>query len=139
MYTASKALWDILCQNGFKNVSFQYKHLHPNFYDGNKPYDPGIHQLAFATVKGKSRFTLLFEYDVISVSYAGTTISEETNTLTESQLRSIIAFFKMPYNRRYKLIEETNDRIDTGFEQLLKHKNESATSIPLMNGLKLPA
>jgi hypothetical protein len=131
MFKPSKELWQILIYNGFKNVSYQYIKEHNNFYDGPKElYDPRLHKVAFAMVKSKSKFVIYFEYNDIEIVFGGkSTIIREAN-LTENQLRSIIAFFKGPYYRRYSIIDITETRIENSWEIFEENKKHDSLEFP---------
>jgi hypothetical protein len=56
--------------------------------------------------------------------------------LTENQLRGIITFFKMPYNRRHAIVEITNTRIENSWEIFEKNKKGMAMNFPLTGNSK---
>lgn len=124
MYKPSKELCEILLCNGFKNISYHYTQTHYIFYIGPlKLYNPKLHRLAFALGKGRSKFVIFFEFNDIEIVFGGRNTVIRQADLNEDQLRSIIAFFKMPYNRRYSILDATNCQIELGWETYEKYKN----------------
>lgn len=123
MHKPSKELCKILLCNGFKNISYQYTNTHFNFYTGPQDlYDPKLHRLAFAQGKSKSKFVIFFEFNDIEIVFGGRNTEIRQANLTENQLRSIIAFFKMPYNRRYAIADATNCKIELGWDTFEKYR-----------------
>ena len=113
MFKPSTELWQILINNGFKNVSYHYTKSYHNFYSGpRESYNPRYHRLAFSLGKGISKFIIFLEYNDIELVFGGRNRTIRNASINEKQLRSIIAFFKMPYNRKYALADVTDSKID---------------------------
>ena len=131
MHKPSKELWQILENNGFKNVSYHFAKHHHNFYKGTKDlYNPKVHRLAFSSGKGISKFVLFFEYMDIEIVFGGRNKLLENANLLDSELRSIIAFFKMPYYRKYSIADATDCSVELSSKILEETKEKYGYEFP---------
>lgn len=123
MHKASTELITILKNNGLRNKSYLYTKDYGERYSCKEPYDPCAYKRAFGLGTGKRRLKIYFNYNYISVTERGRYLTDEYYELDESQLRSIIAYFKCSYQRQKTLKGTCNYKIEFA-GQLMKKERE---------------
>lgn len=110
MFTASQELIDILKKNGFKNKSHQFIEQGSAF-SCKEEYNPQKHKRVFGIGTGKRKLNLWIKRKMIFVS-DGHFITEDLFSLTEKQLRSIIAYFKSEPHRQKRIKSICENKIE---------------------------
>lgn len=130
MYKASTELINILLNNGFKNKSYVYVRLNDDRFSCKEPYNPFVYKRMFGIGKGKRRLNFFFDYINMAVIDGGGNITKEYYELNESQLRSIIAYFKLSYQRRLTLKIYTNYQIESAGHLMEEQRKYGYAGIP---------
>jgi hypothetical protein len=97
IYKASEELAQILLKNGFKEItSTKFPDHHKQIIENG--YNPYESKRAFEI---NSKNYVLFEYDMIKALHKeGCAGSDMKTEFSENEVKSIIAFFKLPYQTR---------------------------------------
>lgn len=106
-YEASEELVRILLKNGFRDITNQFypSHIERMEQDG---YNPQSHKRVFAISKSDH---LKFNYTQIEAFYRGCTGSDMKYKLTVDELKSIIAFYKLPPQSKSYIYSKSRDSI----------------------------
>lgn len=130
MYRASPSLIEILKQNGFRDKSYLYMPQYGRkFLSSTTDYDPGKHKKVFGLGYGKRRLEIYFDYINIAVTEQGNYLTDHYIHLSESQLRSIIAFFKCSYERQKTLKKYCENKIEYSGDLMVRQR-EAKTCVP---------
>ena len=100
IYIPSQELIDIFLKNGFKDVTAKMYPEHHTL-SLNKGYDPRIMKRVLAT--GTKNYVQFDYTNIIPCYNGGCTSDDQRYELTEDELKSIITFFKLPYQTRAAL------------------------------------
>lgn len=131
MYKASQKLIDILKQNGFRDKSYLYMPEYgKKFLSSTAEYDPGKHKKVFGLGYGKRRLEIYFDYINIAVTEQGNYLTDHYIQLSESQLRSIITFFKCSYERQKTLKRYCEHKIECAGDLMLCQRRAKTCEPP---------
>jgi hypothetical protein len=113
LYTTSKTLIDILISNGLKEIS----HL----YNGNSSCTAREVKAFGRSAVGKA-LVLHLDAEKIYVTEKDNCITDVYMSLSESSLRSILAYFKLPCHCRKKVKKYTGSQVELAGEMFEVHK-----------------
>jgi hypothetical protein len=131
MYKASQSLIDILKLNGFRDKSYLYTSEYGRrFLSSTTDYDPGKHKKVFGLGYGKRRLEIYFDYINIAVTEQGNFLTDHYIQLSESQLRSIITFFKCSYARQKTLKKYCEYKVECAGNLMLLQREAKTCEPP---------
>jgi hypothetical protein len=114
LYTASTSLIDILLSNGLKEISHLYNKENSS-YAARKAKAFGRSAIGKALV-------LHLDAEKIYVTEKENCITDVYMSLSESNLRSILAYFKSPCHCRKKIKRYTGSQVELAGEMFEVHK-----------------
>jgi hypothetical protein len=124
MITQSEAIFKIFKKNGIKDKSYLSVKDFGNKFKTLEPYNAHCHERILGKGFGKSRLSILVDYNGLQVFYATQPLTQIYKEIDPIKLRSIIAFFNCSKTKQ-ETIMRIYDRIEdigADYEYFLRNK-----------------